>query len=53
MFLTGVLASFARTPRKKLSFFLMRRSRWIIAVEFVVLTFAIKLDPLYHLLIFK
>src|ERR1700709_2749769 len=55
VFLSGVSANLAGTSRtkKQLSLFLIKRGLWLIAVEFVVLTFAITLDPHYHLFIFQ
>ncbi|MEO7800786.1 MAG: heparan-alpha-glucosaminide N-acetyltransferase domain-containing protein, partial [Ginsengibacter sp.] len=47
VFLSGVSISLAGTPRtkKQLSLFLIQRGLWLIVLEFVVLTFAITLDP--------
>jgi uncharacterized membrane protein len=55
VFLSGVSVNLAGTRRtkKQLSIFLIKRGLWLIAVEFVLLSFAITLDPLYHLLIFQ
>jgi uncharacterized membrane protein len=55
VFLSGVSANLAGTRRtkKQLSFFLIKRGLWLIVVEFLLITFAITLDPLYHLLIFQ
>lgn len=55
VFLSGVsvnLSSIRRT-KKQLSIFLLKRGLWLIAVEFIFITFAITLDPFYHLLIFQ
>jgi len=55
VFLSGISARIAGTRRskKQLSRFLIQRGFWLIAVEFIVISFAITLDPLYHLLIFQ
>lgn len=55
VFLSGVSANLAGTRRtkKQLSLFLVKRGLWLIVVEFAVMTFAITLDPLYHILIFQ
>jgi len=55
VFLSGISANLAGTRRtkKQLSFFLIKRGFWLIAVEFVLMTFVITLDPLYHLFIFQ
>ena len=53
--LSGVSANLAgsRRTKKQLSAFLIKRGLWLIAVEFVLITFAFTLDPLYHMLIFQ
>lgn len=55
VFLSGVSVNLAGTRRtkKQLSAFLIKRGLWLIVVEFVLITFAITFDPLYHLLIFQ
>src|ERR1700709_2384047 len=55
VFLSGISVNLAGTRRtkKQLSIFLLKRGLWPIAVEFILLTFAITLDPFYHLLIFQ
>lgn len=55
VFLSGVSVNLAgiRRTKKQLSIFLIKRGLWLIAVEFVLITFAITLDPFYHLLIFQ
>lgn len=55
VFLSGVSANLAggRRTKKQLSIFLIKRGFWLIAVEFVLITFAFSLDPLYHLFIFQ
>lgn len=55
VFLSGVSVNLAGTRRtkKQLSVFLIKRGLWLIVVEFVLVSFAITLDPLYHLLIFQ
>ncbi|TDO24482.1 DUF1624 domain-containing protein [Pedobacter duraquae] len=55
VFLSGVSVNLSsvRRSKKQLSIFLLKRGLWLIAVEFVFITFAITLDPLYHLLIFQ
>src|ERR1700710_3154584 len=55
VFLSGVSVNLAGTRRtkKQLSYFLIKRGFWLIGVEFVLITFAITLDPLYHVLIFQ
>ena len=55
VFLSGVSVNLAGTRRtkKQLSVFLIKRGLWLIVVEFVLITFAITLDPFYHLLIFQ
>jgi len=53
VFLSGVSANLAggRRTKKELSLFLIKRGLWLIVVEFIFITFAFTLDPLYHLLI--
>jgi uncharacterized membrane protein len=55
VFLSGISINLAGTRRtkKQLSIFLIKRGIWLLVVEFVLITFAITLDPLYHLLIFQ
>lgn len=55
VFLSGISAYIAglRRTKKQLSFFLIKRGCWLIVVEFLLISFAITLDPLYHLLIFQ
>ncbi|MBB5397224.1 DUF1624 domain-containing protein [Mucilaginibacter sp. AK015] len=55
VFLSGVSVNLAGTRRtkKQLSMFLIKRGLWLVGVEFVLLTFAITLDPFYHILIFQ
>jgi len=55
VFLTGVsayLAGMRRTPNQ-LSAFLIKRGLWLIAVELVVITFAITLNPFFPVLILQ
>ena len=55
VFLSGVSANLAgsRRTKKQMSAFLIKRGLWLIVVEFVLITFAFTLDPLYHVLIFQ
>jgi uncharacterized membrane protein len=55
VFLSGVSANLAgsRRTKKQMSTFLIKRGLWLIAVEFIFITFAFTLDPLYHVLIFQ
>jgi uncharacterized membrane protein len=55
VFLSGTSAYLAGTRRTKsqLSSFLIKRGLWLIAVELVIITFAITLNPLYNVLIFQ
>jgi uncharacterized membrane protein len=55
VFLSGISAYLAGTRRTKaqLSAFLIKRGFWLLAVEFIFITFAITLDPLYHLFILQ
>jgi len=55
VFLSGISAFLAGTRRtkKELSAFLIKRGLWLIVVEWVLITFAIKLDPSFHLIIFQ
>ena len=51
IFLSGISAQLAGTRRTKaqLSAFLIKRGLWLIVVEVVVISFALTLDPGYHL----
>jgi len=53
--LAGISAFLYGTKRtkKELSLFLIKRGIWLIIVEFVLVTFAIRFDPMYHLLILQ
>src|SRR5579864_8111164 len=55
VFLSGISAYLAGTRRtkSKLSAFLIKRGLWLLVVEFVFITFAITLDPLYHLFVLQ
>jgi uncharacterized membrane protein len=55
VFLSGVSAYLAGTRRteNQLSIFLIKRGLWLIAVEFLLITLAITLNPLYNVLIFQ
>lgn len=55
VFLSGISANLAGSRRTKgqLSSFLIKRGLWLIAVEFVLITFAFTLDPLYHIFILQ
>ena len=55
VFLSGVSANLAGTRRtkKQLSLFLIKRGFWLIVVECVLITFALTLDPFFHLFIFQ
>ena len=55
VFLSGVSAYLAGTRRtsKGLSGFLIKRGLWLIVVEVVVISFALTLDPLHHVLILQ
>ena len=55
VFLSGVSAYLAGTRRTKsqLSAFLIKRGFWLIAIELVLITFAIRLDPGFHVLILQ
>jgi uncharacterized membrane protein len=55
VFLSGVSVNLAGTRRtkKQLSLFLLKRGLWLIVVEFALISFAITLDPLYHMFIFQ
>src|SRR5271167_3223572 len=55
VFLSGISAYLAGTRRTKSEFsaFLIKRGLWLLVVEFVLITLAITLDPLYHLLILQ
>lgn len=55
VFLSGISVNLAgaRRSKKQLSLFLIQRGLWLIIVEFVLMTFAITLDPFYHLIIFQ
>ncbi len=55
VFLSGAsayLAGLRRTP-KELSLFLIKRGSWLIVVEFVFITFALTLNPLFNVLIMQ
>lgn len=55
VFLSGVSINIASTRRtkKQLSLFLIKRGLWLIIIELVVITFAITLDPFYHVIILQ
>jgi uncharacterized membrane protein len=55
VFLSGISAYLAGTRRTKsqLSAFLIKRGLWLLVVEVVLITFAITLDPGYHLLVLQ
>lgn len=55
VFLSGTSAYLAGTRRTKSQFssFLIKRGLWLIAVELVIITFAITLNPLYNVLILQ
>lgn len=55
VFLSGISANLAGQRRSKgaLSAFLIKRGMSLVIIEFVLVSFAITLDPLYHLLIFQ
>ena len=55
VFLSGISAYLAGTRRTKseLSKFLIKRGLWLIAVELVLITLAITLDPLYHIFVLQ
>lgn len=55
VFLSGVSAYLAGTRRteNQLSIFLIKRGLWLIAIEFLLITLAITLNPLYNVLIFQ
>jgi uncharacterized membrane protein len=55
VFLSGVSAYSAGTRRtkKELSVFLIKRGLWLIAVELVLITFAITLDPAFRVVILQ
>ncbi|HVV56037.1 MAG TPA: heparan-alpha-glucosaminide N-acetyltransferase domain-containing protein, partial [Mucilaginibacter sp.] len=55
VFLSGISAYLAGTRRTKSQFsaFLIKRGLWLIAIEVIVITFAITLDPLYHVLVLQ
>ena len=55
VFLSGISAYLAGTRRtpNQMSAFLIKRGLWLIAVELVLITFAIRLDPGFHNLIFQ
>ncbi|MDB5143925.1 MAG: hypothetical protein JWQ66_2638 [Mucilaginibacter sp.] len=55
VFLSGVSAYLAGTRRTKsqLSVFLIKRGLWLIIIELGLITFAIRLDPGFHILILQ
>jgi uncharacterized membrane protein len=55
VFLSGISAYLAGTRRTKsqLSAFLIKRGLWLIIIELVLITFAIRLDPGFHILILQ
>lgn len=55
VFLSGISAYLAGTRRTKSQFsaFLIKRGFWLIAIELILITLAITLDPLYHIFILQ
>jgi len=55
VFLSGVSVNLAggRRTKKQLSIFLIKRGLWLIFIEWVVVTFAFSLDPLFHIILFQ
>lgn len=55
VFLCGISINMAGTRRskKELSIYLIQRGLWLIVIEFLIISFVITLDPLYHILIFQ
>ena len=55
VFLSGISANLAGLKRSKneLSAFLIKRGLWLIAVELVLITFALTLNPFYNLIILQ
>ncbi len=55
VFLSGISAYLAGTRRteNQLSLFLIKRGMWLIAVELVLITLAITLNPFYNVFIFQ
>jgi uncharacterized membrane protein len=42
-----------KTTKKELSVFLIKRGIWLVLIEFLLVTLAIRFDPLYHVLILQ
>ncbi|MFI5161136.1 MAG: DUF1624 domain-containing protein [Sphingobacteriales bacterium] len=55
VFLSGVSVNLAgaRRTKKQLSLFLIKRGLWLVFIEWVVVTFAFSLDPLFHMILFQ
>jgi uncharacterized membrane protein len=55
VFLSGISAYIAGTRRSNVVFssFLLKRGLWLVVVEIVLVTFAITLDPFYHIIILQ
>src|SRR6195952_5337579 len=55
VFLSGISAYLAGTRRtqNQLAEFLVKRGLWLLAVEFILITLAITLNPLYNVLVFQ
>ena len=55
VFLSGISVNLAggRRTKGQLSMFLIKRGIWLVVIEFVLITFAFTLNPLYQMLIFQ